>query len=79
MSISMLILVNAAAASLLVVILAALMLAPSRLRRPFAEGHTHRQKAALRAQRRAESAERRRTLRKEHLPEAPAWRPIRDS
>jgi hypothetical protein len=46
----MIILINVLAALILVVILSALMLAPSRLRRPFAEGHTHRQRAALRAQ-----------------------------
>jgi hypothetical protein len=73
MSISTIIVMNALAASILVVILTALMLAPSRLRRPFAEGHTHRQKAALRAQRRAEAAQRRR-----HREHEPAWRPIQD-
>jgi hypothetical protein len=75
MSISTIIIVNALAASLLVVILTALMLAPSRLRRPFAEGHTPRQKSALHAQRRAEAAQRRRHRQREH---EPAWRPIQD-
>lgn len=61
MSITAIILMNITVAATLVAILAAVMLAPSRLRRHFEEGHTHRQKAALREQRRAEAAQPRRT------------------
>lgn len=50
MSIIAIILINIALAGTLSAILAALMLAPTRLRRHFAEGFTHRQKAALHAQ-----------------------------
>jgi hypothetical protein len=75
MSTSAIILMNVLVGSILVVILAALMLAPMRLRRHFAEGHTPRQKAALRAQHRAEAAERRQWHRADH---EPAWRAIQD-
>jgi hypothetical protein len=54
MSLTTIILMNIGVASLLVVVLAAVMLAPARLRRPFAEGHTHRQRSALRAKQRTE-------------------------
>jgi hypothetical protein len=50
MSISTIILMNLGAAAVLAALLAAVMLAPTRLHRPFASGHTHRQKAALRRQ-----------------------------
>ena len=59
MSASTLIIMNIGAASALVVVLAAVMLAPTRLRRHFAEGHTQRQKSALREKQRAEVAQRR--------------------
>jgi hypothetical protein len=48
MSISALILINIGAAAIVTAILAAVMLAPTRLHRPFAAGHTQRQKVALR-------------------------------
>ncbi|MBS1878969.1 MAG: hypothetical protein JST31_05615 [Actinobacteria bacterium] len=48
MSISTIIVLNVALAATLTAILAAVMLAPSRLRQPFAAGHTHRQRLALR-------------------------------
>ncbi|MBA3865043.1 MAG: hypothetical protein H0X42_01650 [Solirubrobacterales bacterium] len=48
MSISAIILMNLFAAAILVAILATLMLVPARLHRPFAAGHTPRQKLALR-------------------------------
>ncbi len=50
MYISAIILMNLGAAAILAALLAAVMLAPTRLHRPFATGHTHRQKAALRRQ-----------------------------
>jgi hypothetical protein len=76
MSTSAIILINVLTASILVVIVAAVMLVPSRLRAHFEEGHTHRQKAALRAQRRAEAADRRQHRRAER--ERP-WDPIQDT
>lgn len=76
MSISAIILINVLAASILVVLVAAVMLVPSRLRAHFEEGHTHRQKAALREQRRAEAASRREQRRAER---EPAWGPIQDA
>jgi hypothetical protein len=48
MSISAIILMNLGAAAILAALLAAVMLAPTRLHRHFATGHTYRQKAALR-------------------------------
>jgi len=57
MSLTTIILVNIGAASVLVAVVAAAMLAPTLLKRPFAEGHTHRQKAALRHKQRAEAAQ----------------------
>jgi hypothetical protein len=48
MSISAIILMNLGAAAILAALLATVMLASTRLHRPFAAGHTHRQKAALR-------------------------------
>jgi hypothetical protein len=59
MSISTIILMNIGAAAILVLILASAMLLPSRLDRPFAAGHTHRQKRALRKQLQAAEGERR--------------------
>jgi hypothetical protein len=50
MSISAIILMNLGAAAILAALLAAVMLASTRLHRPFADGHTHRQKTALRKQ-----------------------------
>jgi uncharacterized membrane-anchored protein len=50
MSISAIILMNLGAAAILAALLATVMLAPKRLHRHFAAGHTHRQKAALRRQ-----------------------------
>jgi hypothetical protein len=61
MSLTTIILTNIGVALMLVAVLAAAMLAPTRLRRPFAEGHTHRQKSALRAKRRTEVIQQRRT------------------
>jgi hypothetical protein len=75
MSILTIVLINVLAASILVAILASVMLAARLLRRPFAEGHTHRQKTALRAQHRAEAAQRRPSRRTRG--EAP-WHPIQD-
>ncbi len=48
MSILAIILMNIGAAAILVAIIATAMLLPSRLDRPFATGHSHRQKLALR-------------------------------
>ena len=76
MSTSAIILINVLAASVLVVIVSAVMLIPSRLRRHFEEGHTHRQKAALRAQRQAEAASRRQHRR---AGRERAWDPIQDT
>ena len=76
MSITAIILINVLAALILVVIVAAVMHAPTRLRAHFEEGHTHRQKAALREQRQAEAARRREHRRGKR---EPAWRPIRDT
>jgi hypothetical protein len=53
------ILMNIGAAAILVLILASVMLLPARLHRPFAAGHTHRQKRALRKQLQATGRERR--------------------
>jgi hypothetical protein len=50
MSISAIILMNLGAAAILAALLATVMLAPKRLHRHFAAGHTHRQQAALRRQ-----------------------------
>lgn len=50
MAISAIILMNIGAAAILAALLAIVMLAPTRLHRHFATGHTHRQKAALRRQ-----------------------------
>ncbi len=76
MSTSAIILINVLAASVLVVIVLAVMLVPSRLRAHFEEGHTHRQKAALREQRRAEAASRRQHRR---AGRERAWDPIQDT
>lgn len=76
MSITTLVLINLGAAAALTVLLAAVMLAPSRLRRPFADGHTHRQRAALRAQKRIEAARQRRG-RRPHS-EVP-WRAVQET
>jgi hypothetical protein len=48
MSLSAIILMNIGAAAILAAILAGVMLIPSRFHRPFAAGHTPRQKRALR-------------------------------
>jgi hypothetical protein len=77
MSITILILLNIGVALMLVVVLAAAMLAPGWLRRPFAEGHTHRQRAALRKKHRAEVAQLRRAHRRGHR-DPQQLRPIRD-
>jgi ABC-type nickel/cobalt efflux system permease component RcnA len=76
MSITAIILINVLAASIMVVIVTAVMLIPSRLRSHFEEGHTHRQKAALREQRRAEAARRHERRRAER---ERAWGPIQDT
>lgn len=75
MSASSLIIMNIGAASALVVVLAAVMLAPTRLRRHFAEGQTHRQRAALRDKQRAEVAQQRHAR---HGHRDLQLRPIRD-
>jgi uncharacterized membrane-anchored protein len=54
MSGATLVIVCIVAAVILVAILATLMLAPTRLRRPFADGYTRRQWAAFREKRRAQ-------------------------
>lgn len=71
----MIIVINVLAASILVLILSSVMLAAKLLGRPFAEGPTDRQTAALRAHRRAMAAERRQRRQAEH--QAP-WRAIQD-
>jgi ABC-type nickel/cobalt efflux system permease component RcnA len=76
MSISAIILINVLTASILVVLVAAVMLVPSRLRAHFEEGHTHRQKAALREQRQAEAARRHGHRRADR---GPRWNPIQDT
>lgn len=48
MSIATIIVLNIALTVVMTAVLAAVMLAPTRLRRPFAAGHSHRQKSALR-------------------------------
>jgi hypothetical protein len=48
MSVSALILINIGAAAIVTALLAAVMLAPTRLHRPFAAGHSQRQRMALR-------------------------------
>jgi uncharacterized protein HemY len=58
MSSTALVIVCIVAALILVAVLAMVMLAPTRLRRPFAEGYTRRQWAALRERRRARMARR---------------------
>ena len=75
MSIIAIILINIALAGTLLAILAALMLAPTRLRRHFAEGFTHRQKAALHPQHQVEASRQRRDR---ATGREPAWRPIQD-
>jgi hypothetical protein len=55
---ALVVIVCVVAALILVAILATLMLAPARLRRPFRDGYTRKQWAALREKRRAQ-AERR--------------------
>jgi hypothetical protein len=60
MSLTTIILINVGVALMLVAVLAAAMLAPAFLRRPFADGHTHRQKSALRAKQRTEATQQRR-------------------
>ncbi|MFN8164070.1 MAG: hypothetical protein U0R26_09650 [Solirubrobacterales bacterium] len=75
MSFTAIILINIAVASTLTAILAAVMLAPSRLQRHFANGHTDRQRAALKEQRRAEAEQRHRRHRTER---ERVWRPVQD-
>jgi uncharacterized membrane protein len=58
MSTSVLVIVCIIAALVLVALLVFVMLAPTRLRRPFSEGYTRRQWAALREWRRARLARR---------------------
>jgi hypothetical protein len=58
MSTTAVVIVCLAAGAILVAILATVMSAPTRLRRPFAEGYTRRQWAALREKRRASAARR---------------------
>ncbi|HEY5333545.1 MAG TPA: hypothetical protein VIJ21_08365 [Solirubrobacterales bacterium] len=74
MSISAIILMNLGAAAILAALLAAVMLAPTRLHRPFATGHTHRQKAALRRQLWAQRSRRQHAQRSAQ----PGLRPISD-
>jgi hypothetical protein len=59
MSTTAIVIVCIVAALILVGILAAVMLAPTRLDRPFAEGYTRRQWAALNERRRARAARQR--------------------
>jgi uncharacterized protein HemY len=60
MSTTALVIVCIVAALLLIALLATVMLAPTQLRRPFSEGYTRRQWAALRERRRARLARRQR-------------------
>ncbi|MGH2941114.1 MAG: hypothetical protein ACRDPE_23690 [Solirubrobacterales bacterium] len=71
MSITTIILMNVGAAVALSAILAAVMLAPSRLRRPLANGHAHRRREAGAVQRQAAA----RAGRGRPAP----WRPAEDS
>jgi len=77
MSLTAIIILNIGVAAILAAILAAVMLSPTRLRRHFADGHTDRQKAALRQQQQAEAAQGRQRQR-QHEGREPAWRPIQD-